>query len=286
MSGSSTVLVTGASGLIGRRVVEQLEHASAVVIRVDHAWASADELAAVVGPASVDRAIHLGWYARPDDYLTALGPNLRSLTASLELIALLEDRECRSLVVAGSCAEYRPSSNRLREDDVIEPWSVYGAAKASLHLLLDSSLRPPAMKVAWARIFNMTGRGERPDRLVPSVVRSLAAGRPVDLSPGHQVRDYLDVDDVAAALVHLSSAGVHGPVNVCRGEGISLRDLFGQIADRVADRSPSGGAIRVAPGTSCASVPEATVPTTRCTPSVTRPAWGGRAGSPPTRLLP
>ena len=240
MSGSPSVLVTGASGFVGRRVVERLERQAAEVTRIDHAWASAAELEAAVGSRPFDRAIHLGWYARPDDYLTAVAPNLRSLDASLELVALLGARECRSLVVAGTCAEYRPAGERLRETDPIEPWSVYGAAKAALHVLLDSSLRPTGLQVTWARLFNLTGPGERAERLVPSVVRALADGRAVDLSPGDQVRDFLDVDDVAGALVHLATAGVDGPVNVCRGEGVALRDLFEQIADRVAAQAPSG----------------------------------------------
>ncbi len=140
-------------------------------------------------------------------------------------------------MVAGSCAEYRPSDHPLRESDPIEPWSVYGATKAALRLLLASSLRPPSMRVTWARLFNITGPGEHPDRLVPSVVRAVAAGHPVDLSPGEQTRDFLDVDDVAGALVHLSSIDVEGPVNVCSGIGITLRSLLEQLADRVGDRS-------------------------------------------------
>src|SRR6185436_4976208 len=142
----------------------------------------------IVGDRQVDQAIHLGWYAHPSDYLTAVGPNLRSLDASLELVELLGRRSCRRLVVAGSSAEYGPSSGPLHEDDPIEPWSVYGAAKASLQLLLASSLCPPGLQVTWARLFNLTGPGEHPDRLVPMVVRSLLAGAPVDLSPGEQQR--------------------------------------------------------------------------------------------------
>jgi nucleoside-diphosphate-sugar epimerase len=237
VSPARTVLVTGAAGFVGQRVVAALADRSVEVVRVDHAWGSAGELASVLGDRAVDAAIHLGWYAHPADYLTAVGPNLRSLDASLELVELLGRRSCSTLVVAGSSAEYGPSSRPLGEDDPIEPWSVYGAAKASLRLLLASSLRPPAMQVTWARLFNVTGPGEHPDRLVPTVVRSLAAGDPIDLSPGEQQRDFLDVDDVADALVHLAAAGVRGPVNVCSGSGITLRSLLDQVADRVGDRS-------------------------------------------------
>lgn len=203
MTGAPSVLVTGARGFVGRRVVAELESRGIDPIRVDHAWATIDELADLVGDRRVDRAVHLGWYADPSDYLTAVGPNRRSLDASLELVEVLGVRGCRTLVVAGSCAEYRPSDNPLRETDPIGPWSVYGAAKAALQVLLASSLRPASMRVTWARLFNITGAGEHPDRLIPTVVRAVTSGHPVDLSPGDQTRDFLDVDDVAGALVHL-----------------------------------------------------------------------------------
>ncbi len=237
MTDASSVLVTGARGFVGRAVVARLRALGLDPIRIDHAWATVRELDALVGERPVDRAIHAGWYADPADYLTAPRPNLRSLQASLELVDVLGDRGCRSLVVVGSCAEYRPSAQPHRETDPVEPWSVYGAAKASLRLLLESSLRPASMGLTWARLFNLTGPGEHPQRLVPAVFNAVASGRSIDLSPGEQVRDFLDVEDVAGALLHLSMNDPMGAVNVCSGIGITLRYLLEEVADRAGDRS-------------------------------------------------
>jgi nucleoside-diphosphate-sugar epimerase len=99
--------------------------------------------------------------------------------------------------------------------------------------LVDGSWRPAGLGVAWARLFNLTGPGEDPRRLVPMVVRSLLDGKPVSLSAGAQVRDFLDVADVAAALVALSDAGAEGSFNVCSGEALSLRELLGAVGERV-----------------------------------------------------
>jgi nucleoside-diphosphate-sugar epimerase len=155
------------------------------------------------------------------------------LTDSLDLVALLGRIGCPHLVVAGSCAEYAPSSLDLTETAEVAPWSAYGAAKASLQLLLASSLRPAALTVSWARLFNVIGPGEHPARLLPSVVRSLVDGRPIALTSGEQERDFLDVADVAAALVSLGDSRVHGVVNVCSGTGVRLRDLLRDVAARV-----------------------------------------------------
>ena len=237
MTGVPSVLVTGARGFIGRWVVARLKSDGAAPISIDHAWASVDELDHLVGDSHIDRAIHLGWYANPTDYLTAVGPNLRSLQASIELAEVLLDRGCQTMVVAGSCAEYQATGQPLKEDDPIEPWSVYGVTKSALKIMLESSVFSDSLHVTWARLFNLSGPGEHPARLIPAVIRTVRAGSPIDLSPGAQTRDFLDVEDVASALVHLSSADIGGAVNVCSGIGITLRSLLEQIALRTGDPS-------------------------------------------------
>ncbi len=234
---SDLTLVTGAGGFIGRHVVTEAERRGWDLLVIAHSWSSSHELSAALGDAPVTRCIHLGWYADPVDYLTAVEPNLRSLQNSLDLFSLLMERGCRHLVVAGSSAEYAPSPSPHDEFELVTPWSVYGSAKAALHLFLDSSWRPSSMGLAWARLFNVTGPFEHRRRLLPTVTRSLLQGEPIDLSPGEQRRDFLDVTDAAGALVALSDTAARGTFNVCSGQGTSLRHLLGAIAQRTGDAS-------------------------------------------------
>lgn len=227
------VLVTGARGFVGRHVVARLEADGRRVVPIDHAWDRADELDLLVGDQAVGSCIHLGWYAEPSDYLTSVNGNIRSLQSSIELATWLAARGVSRLVVAGTCAEYADGLDPHREEEAPEPWSAYGAAKTALHLLLASSMFSDDLTVAWGRIFNVTGPGESPQRLLPFVARSLLAGEPVDLSPGAQRRDYLDVTDVAGALVALETTKAEGAFNVCSGEGRTLAQLLTGLADRL-----------------------------------------------------
>jgi nucleoside-diphosphate-sugar epimerase len=231
-----SVVVTGASGFVGRRLVALLEDRGDPVVAVSHRWADREQLTAVLGGGPIAWCAHLGWYARPDDYLTNVPANLDALARSLELVDLLGERGCPRVVVAGSAAEYGLIEGPLHEGAPVDPYSVYGAAKASLRLLLRSGLRPAGMALCWARLFNITGPGEHPDRFLPSVARGLVAGHRVAVSVGTQRRDFLDVEDAARALLLLGDAGVVGDVNVCSGEGLPLRTLLSAIGDRLGRR--------------------------------------------------
>lgn len=233
MTATDAVLVTGARGFIGRHVVGQLEADGREVVAIEHAWDHAGELDALVGDRAFASCIHLGWYAHPSDYLTSVEGNLRSLRSSIELATWLVRRGATRLVVAGTCAEYGDQIEPHQEDEASEPWSVYGAAKAALRLLLASSMSSGDLSVAWGRIFNVTGPGESPQRLFPFVARSLLAGEPVDLSPGDQLRDYLDVSDVAGALVALEGSPAEGTFNICSGDGRPLAELLRALAARL-----------------------------------------------------
>ena len=232
---TGTVLVTGAGGFVGRHVVAALRRRGRPVLALEHRWSGPDELAARLDGREVAACVHLGWHADPRNYLTSWEGNRRSLADSVDLVAQLGRAGCRHLVVAGTCAEYAPSDEALTENSPVGPRSVYGATKAALHLLLATALRPPTMAVAWARLFNVVGPGEHPDRVVPAAARALLAGRAIDLSPGAQVRDFLDVEDAAEALVALSAARAAGTFNVCSGEPVALLALLARLADHTGE---------------------------------------------------
>lgn len=235
---ADAVLVTGAGGFVGRHVVADLTRRGIPHRAVDHRWQSPAELARLVAEASpVARCIHLGWHADPADYLVAVGPNALSLADTLALARLLDEAGCATLVVAGTSAEYAPAPGPVAEDAVVRPTTVYGSAKALCHELLRTRHRPARTRVAWARIFNVIGPGEPPGRILPTVARALLSGAPVDLTTGTQVRDYVDVRDVAAALVAIAMADVEGPVNVSTGTPRTLRSALEGLARHAGDIS-------------------------------------------------
>lgn len=232
-------LVTGATGFIGSRLVQVLREAGVITF----GWGSAD--VELTSPASVREAVA---QIRPATIFHLAASRLPPGEQSEDNVArelaicdnIIEAAAPGTVIVqAGSMAEYG-RSGRLSESDRCAPETIYGRAKlgASLHALERAPARD--LRVRVARIFGAYGPGERPGRLIPSLLTRLAAGESVPLSDGTQRRDFIHVDDVCRALILLATRPIVEPailVNVGTGSAPLLRETCERIADMLgADR--------------------------------------------------
>jgi dTDP-6-deoxy-L-talose 4-dehydrogenase (NAD+) len=244
------VAVTGAGGFIGARAVAALERSQHDPVAIVRRGSFRDRLLACAPDARVveldledepgatrslhtlrpDAILHLAWYAHPRDYLRA-HENIESLHTTLRLARAAFAAGCGRFVGVGSCAEYADSSAPRVEPSALGPTSLYAACKVGAFHATAALAREQGASFAWARVFHLHGPGEHPQRLVPTAAAALRAGRSIDLSPGEQVRDHLHVDDVARALASITTANLEGPVNVCSGEGVTLRRLLETVGD-------------------------------------------------------
>jgi len=139
----SRILLTGATGFIGRHVLPRLQGDVHAVTR--HAspagdgvtWHRADLLAsaAIVTEVRPEVLVHLAWYVEPGRYWTA-PENIRWVEASLALLRAFAAAGGRRAVLAGTSAEYdwQALGGRCHEQRTpLRPATLYGAAKHALH---------------------------------------------------------------------------------------------------------------------------------------------------------
>lgn len=239
------VLLTGATGLIGRQTVAPLRARGFRVLAASRGGGAAGAGEPVVldclDPASVaatlarhrpSHLVHLAWADGQAERWTSPA-NLTWVGASLDLLAAFAAAGGKRAVMVGSCAEYdwsRAADGPMAETTPLRPASLYGAAKAATSLAALAGAGRLGLSLAWARPFFCYGVGEPEGRLAGDLVRGLAAGRTVDCTDGLQRRDFMQTEDIGAALAALLASDVTGPVNIGAGQAIAVRDLILAIA--------------------------------------------------------
>jgi dTDP-6-deoxy-L-talose 4-dehydrogenase (NAD+) len=245
-----TVLVTGATGFVGRQVLRALaerNRKARVVVRdgkqdrvagfdaierivtTPDLWSESDAWYAEIC-RDADAIIHVAWYAEPGRYLQS-PRNLECLAGTLRLAQAASQARVRRFVGIGTCFEYDLSAGLLSVDTPLRPASIYAGAKAAAFMALSQYLPQQGVEFAWCRLFYLYGEGEDGRRLMPVLHARLAAGEPVELGSGTQVRDYLDVREAGRMIVEAALGSRQGPVNICSGTAVTVR----QIAERIAD---------------------------------------------------
>ncbi len=177
-------------------------------------------------------------YGVDPSQVDAAAARLANAELPLAFVDLARRAGAQALVHVGSCFEYaEPAVRRpLREADPLETVKTYNASKVAGSLAVIEAANRLGVNAVVARLFGVYGAGERPWRLLPSLHGSLAAGRPVPLSEGSQVRDYLYIEDAVAGLASLAAAISSGSqassiVNLCSGIEVTVRKFAETVAD-------------------------------------------------------
>jgi NDP-hexose 4-ketoreductase len=229
-------LVLGAAGFIGRATFAELKARGRPVAGAGRSAAPPDGADVkswhAIDVFDVQNLRALLRRLQPSILLNAIGHSpalagselrdfyVRSTTMLLEAVQA-EIPSCR-VVLLGSAAEYGNSTDAAGsgETDPRHPLSDYGRAKGGQ---FDVACRFVAngLTVITARLFNLIGPGQGSHQFVGALLERIRrGGRPVRVSSGNHVRDWIDVRDVARALITL--AGAPRPpsvVNVCTGKG-------------------------------------------------------------------
>jgi dTDP-6-deoxy-L-talose 4-dehydrogenase (NAD+) len=251
----TTIALTGATGFVGRQILRALIERSCQVRIIKRPgsslpdWADQTRIEITETPdlfaasqqqletlfAGCDTLIHSAWYAEPGQYLHS-PRNVDCLIGTLRLAQAFQTSDGRRFVGIGTCVEYDVGAGWLKPDTPLLPKTPYAAAKVAAFQMLSQLVPPAGLSFAWCRLFYLYGEGEDARRLVPYLRAKLAAGEIAELTSGRQIRDFLDVREAGERIAAVALSDQQGPVNICSGQPITVRELAERIADEVGRR--------------------------------------------------
>ncbi len=242
------VLITGASGFIGRECLSLLTDLNYEVYALTSKtpsfflenvqWIkfdllkdfSIDDLLKKIKPSHL---LHLAWVTTPGKLWEAK-ENLDWLELSTHLIEAFARNGGKRAVLAGTCAEYDWTAEEFSEEKTAcRPSTFYGYSKLNLFLRLQSLAKQTGLSQAWGRVFYLYGPHEHPQRFVPSMINGILQQKLIPCSHGNQIKDYLHVYDVSSAFVKILTSDIQGAINIGSGFGVSLREIINEITSKL-----------------------------------------------------
>lgn len=251
-SNDRTVLVLGARGFVGRHVCRSLAAQGVRAIGLGHGtWSAADReawglahwtqgeidlptLETLDLPAPPQAVIHCAGsgavsysYARPlDDFQRSVD----STAAVLEWVRRAGRPDCRVVVVSSAAVYGDQGDVDLTEMSTRSPVSPYGFHKAAAESLCDSYARFFGVRVSVVRLFSVYGEGLR-KQLPWDAMGKFARGENQFFGTGHELRDWIHVDD-AARLLCLAAFAPQADFEIYNGghQHATTREVLSRMA--------------------------------------------------------
>lgn len=215
-----TVVVTGATGFVGRALMAQLRAAGWPAIGVsrrehpgvlrldDYAESPQGDVLVHLAEDSVRSRVN----AAGDAYAMQALSTLRALC----------QRGYRRIVYASSAVLYGDfCTHPHRTDDPVQIVDVYTWVKAESERVVLEQQEDCAI----ARLANAYGPGMARENVLSTILQQLGKAGPVRVMDDSPVRDFVWIADVADALARMATSSATGVFNVGTGTGVSVRQL-------------------------------------------------------------
>lgn len=235
-----TIVITGASGFVGRNLCMKLAKLDKPALAVSRSPAALRDAIPCTIVENYDETP-----AGPDDTIVHLAGESSTTAANAEGRAYVQKASkttetllakqpqhflyCSSVQVYGS----RRQPMALMPRDSVEGHGAY--VEGHLHnerLVLEAG-------GTVARLTNVIGPGMHDGTVIEDVLQQLGTEGPVTIRNAKPVRDFVWIDDVTTALMAMIARQRPGIFNIATGQGVSIGDLASSIL-RVAEEGHRG----------------------------------------------
>lgn len=251
------VVITGATGAIGRALITICIEAGYEVLTVVHRGSPrASELESIehckvlrldldeydqaikeMEEQGIDRTgyelfFHLAWMAPFGKDRDNLDLQLNNIRAALVAVRFAKALGCTTFIGTGSQAEYGRVEGILSPDTPTNPETGYGVAKQCAGQFTRLSCEQLGLRHIWCRVLSVYGPYDRDQTLISYAVIQMMKNAETEFSPCDQMWDYIYSDDAARAILLAGQRGESGKVYMIgSGEVHPLKEYIQTIAD-------------------------------------------------------
>lgn len=157
-----------------------------------------------------------------------------NIKMACQMIDFAKINKTKLFVNFGSCFEYGDHGNILLTEDMeCKPESLYAISKNASTNLSICYAKKQGVNMITVRPFGVFGEGEGIARLAPSIIKSCLYNEVIKTTAGEQIRDFVNVKDVAKAVIALAEANYipYEIYNICSENPVSVKDFILEIID-------------------------------------------------------
>lgn len=254
------VLITGATGFIGRHLCKALVNAGAIVYALRRPdsfsssaeWAThlniewleadlcdSDRLKSVIKDAAASHIFHLAAVTTVDrGFETAQRMIANNLQGTINLLHALEATSYTCFIHTGSAEEYGMATAPFRETAFPQPVSAYSASKASAALFCDMYHRTLGCPIIILRPFLVYGPGQPANKLIPQAIQAALKDQPFPMTSGRQTREFTYIDDLIAGYLKaaVTPEAIGHTINLGTGKTYTILEVVEQIRHLTGSR--------------------------------------------------
>ena len=248
LNSKQSVLITGSTGFIGRKLLPKLLADGHDVLAVT---SNKNKVQSMFGIESVDihsylngfatktiqefkptTLLHLAWSGLPD---YSIENNRSNLQMGKDFIDAAVAFGVERFIGSGSCWEYGSLSGSLKENMDPENVGDFGKTKISLSNYMLKRAQEVSGIGNWLRLFYVFGEGQRERSVIPSVISSFQKEMTPELNDVNKALDFIHVEDVAEIITRvLSRSNESEIINVGSGHPTIISSLIDVIANTMS----------------------------------------------------